>query len=97
MNLAGGNDRKARQVAVVIEQQMQLDRSLGGAKLRPVMHAQAQIDHRGVQAHQLVLESELLRLLAPWQSQLRLETREEPVEEILVQLPRSMLVHVGQR
>lgn len=37
---------------------MQLHGSFGSAELRPVEHRRAPIDHRGIQAHQLVLKTE---------------------------------------
>src|SRR5579883_2812153 len=97
VNLAGRDHREARQVAVVIEQQVQLDRPLGGTKLRPVVHRKAQVNHRGVQAHQLVLEAELLRLSSSGLRQLRLTAPVEQMKHVLVQLPGPMPVHVRQR
>jgi hypothetical protein len=38
---------------------MKFNRSLGSAELRPVEDRKAEIDHRTVQAEELVLESEL--------------------------------------
>src|SRR6266403_526751 len=96
VHLAGGDHAKARQIAVVIEQQVQLDRTLGRAKLRPIVHLQTQVDHGGIQAHQFVLEAELLRPLRPGQRQLGLKACEQHVKHILIQLPGSMLVHVRQ-
>ena len=43
----------------MIKHQMQLYRPLPPAELRPVIHAQTQINHRGVKAHQFVLETKL--------------------------------------
>lgn len=57
MRLALGNEPNARQVTIMVEQQVQLDRPLGAAKLRPVKQAYAQIHDGGVQAQQLVLET----------------------------------------
>ena len=44
----------------MIQQQMQLHRTFGATKVRPVEHAGAQIDHGGVHADQLVLEAKLV-------------------------------------
>jgi len=96
VHLAGGDDAKARQVAVVIEQQVQLDGTFGGAKLGPIVHLQTQVDHGGIQAHQFVLEAELLRPLRPRQRQLGLKACEQQVKHILIQLPGPMLVHVRE-
>ena len=86
MHLAGGDDRKARQIAVVIEQQMQLDRPLGGAEFRPIVHREAQIDHGGIQTYQLVLEAELLPASASGERQLRLKASVEQVEDVLLSI-----------
>ena len=91
-HLAIGDDTEARQVAVVVEDQMQLDRALGGAELCPVVHREAQIDDGRIDADQLVLEAKLL--LAHRFGGDRLE---QAVEDLLEQLPRSMAVGVGQR
>ena len=71
---------------------MQLDRPLGAPELRPVEQRRAQIDDRGVQAHQLVLEPELPPALAQG-----LAPGEQLLEHRPVQLPRPMLVGIGQR
>jgi hypothetical protein len=68
--VALGDHDHAGQIAVVIEQAMELDRALGAPNLGPVEQRRAQIDHSGVQADQPVLEQELpppgdLRLTAP--------------------------------
>ena len=47
------------QITVVIEKQMQFHRSLGLAEGRRIVHAQAQINHAGVEAQELVLEAQL--------------------------------------
>jgi hypothetical protein len=54
----GQQRRIAGEKAIVIQQQMQLDRALGATETRPSEHAGAQIDHRGVQADQLVFKVE---------------------------------------
>jgi hypothetical protein len=60
MDFPLGNDSKAGQIAVMVEQQMKLNGSFGAAKLRPIKNTDAQVNHGGVQAHQLVLKAELL-------------------------------------
>lgn len=91
-HLAIGDEAEARQVAVVVEHQMQLDRALGGAELRPVIHGQAQIDDGRIDADQFVLEAELL--LA---HRLGGDGLEQAVEDLLEQFPRTMPVGVRQR
>jgi len=71
---------------------VQLDGALGAAELGPVEHGGTQVDHRRVQADQLVLEPELA---AP--GDLGLAAAEQRLEHRAVELPRPMLVGVGQR
>jgi len=59
MNLALGDDTEAGQVPVMVEHHVQLHRSLGAPKFRPIEDTHTQIDHRRVQAHQLVLKRNL--------------------------------------
>ena len=62
------DDDHTQQVAVVVQQAMQRDRVLGPPKVRPVEQRRAQVDHRGVQTQQLVLEPKLPRPRASgWQ------------------------------
>ena len=91
-HLAVGDDAEARQVAIVVEHQMQLDRAFGAPELRPVIHGEAQIDHGRIDADQLVLETELLL-----PHRLGGDSLEQPVEHLLEKLPRAMRVGVGQR
>jgi hypothetical protein len=92
MHLALRDDAEAGQVAVVVEHQMQLHRALGAAKLRPVVHRQAQVDHGRVDTDQLILEAELA-LAAHLGSNLL----EQSVEHLLRKLPRAVRIGVGQR
>ena len=71
---------------------MQLDRALGLPEFGPVKNLGAQIDHRCIQAHQLVLKPEFLFLAL----RQRLAFVEQTMEHGLVQLPGAMLVGVGQ-
>ena len=91
-HLAVGDDAEARQVAIVVEYQMQLDRALGGTELCPVIHGKAQVDDGRIDADQFVLESKFL--LAHRFGGDRLE---QSVEDLLEQFPRTMAVGVGQR
>jgi hypothetical protein len=92
MHLALGDDAKTGQISVVIEHQMQLDRALGAAKLRPVIHRQTQVDHSRVDAHELVLEAELALAL-----HLGSDLLEQFVENLLRKLPRTVVVGIAQR
>ena len=92
MNLALGDDTEAGQVPVMVEHHVQLHRSLGAPKFRPIEDTHTQIDHRRVQAHQLVLEAELVFCLDAAAHPLK-----QLVEHLLVQLPGPMAVGVGQR
>jgi hypothetical protein len=92
MPLPLGDDHHARQVAVVVQQAMQLHRPLGAAELRPVEQGRAEVDDRRVQAHQLVLEPEL-----PPGRDGTVAAGEQLVEDGPVQLPGPMLVGIGQR
>ena len=97
MLFAFGDDREGRQIAIVIQQQMEFHCAFGQAKLGPIKHGGAEIDHRGVQAHQGVLESELLLFpgsrLAGCQN---LTLRQQLLKHRPMQLPRPVFVGVGQ-
>src|SRR5664280_272879 len=93
--LAFGHHRGRRQVAIVVQQQVQLDRALGPPEFRPVEHAHRQVDDAPVQTHQLVLETEFLPPTLALHQLLALQQR--LLEHGLVKLPRSMFIGVGQR
>src|ERR1035441_5681027 len=93
--LAFGHRRERRQVAIVVQQQVQLDRALGPPEFRPVEHAHRQVDDAPVQTHQLVLETEFLPPTLALHQLLALQQR--LLEHGLVKLPRSMFIGVGQR
>ena len=57
-----GNHSKRRQVALMLQDQMQLDGSLGAAKLGPVKDGGTQLNGRGIYGEQLVLEAQLSAL-----------------------------------
>ena len=89
--LAVGDHDHAGQVAVVIEQAVQFDGALGAAELGPVEHGGAQVDDRRIQADELVFKPELAAA-----GDLGLAAAEQGLEHGAVQLPRPMLVGVGQ-
>ena len=74
----------------MIEQQVQLHSSFGAPKLRPVVQAGAEIDHRGIQAQQPILEAELVA------RRHRLTLLQQLRKDGPVQLPGTMLVGVSQ-
>ena len=76
----------------MVEHQVQLYRPLGAPKLRPVEDANAEVDHRRVQAHQLVLEAELV-----FGRDAAADPLQQLVEHLLIQLPGPMAVGIGQR
>ena len=61
MGFTLGDDSKAGQASIVIEEQVQFDGSLGAAELRPVEYFQAKVNDRCIQAVELVLEAKGLR------------------------------------
>jgi hypothetical protein len=89
---AVGDHRERGQVAVVVQQQMQLDRALPLAILGPVEHGCRQLDDAAVQTYQLILEAELP---APV-SRLRLSLLQQLHENRLVEFPGRVGVGIGQ-
>jgi len=92
MDLPLSNMGERGQIPVVVEDHVQFDRPLGASKVGPVEHAQAQLDHRGVHAIQLVLEAEL-----PFSPVIRSGLSEQMIKHLLVDLPAPVLVGIGQR
>jgi len=74
----------------MIQHQMQFDRSLGLAELRPVIHGQTKVNDRGIQADQLVLETKLLL-----SSHLIPAKLKEIEEDLLIKFPRPVLIGIG--
>jgi hypothetical protein len=93
--LAFRHHGERRQVAVVVQQQVQLDGALRPPVFRPVEHAHRQVDDASVQAHQFVLETELLPPALAAHQFLAFEQR--LLEHRLVELPRPVLIGIGQR
>jgi hypothetical protein len=88
-DLGLGHHREAGRVAVVIQQQVQLDSPLGAGELGPVEQRHRQVDQAGIQTHELVLEAKLLR------ATLGVDHLPGPLQQLLEdglkQLPRSVL------
>src|ERR1035437_7619374 len=89
-----GDQHVARQVIVVVQQNVSLDAALGTAKLGPRKKRQAQRDGGRVEREQFVLETELL--LALPQSFFVAGPGERGEEQILVQLGGPVLVGIGK-
>src|ERR1035437_3812852 len=92
--LGFGDQHVARQVIVVVQQNVSLDAALGPAKLGPRKQLQAQRNGGRVEREQFVLETELL--LARTQSFFVAEPGERGVEKILVQLGGPVFVGIGK-
>src|SRR5581483_10965840 len=90
VHAACGHDGEAGQQPLMIEQQMQLDGSLGAPVLGPVEDRGAEFNQRGVQAQQLVLKAEAVPAGD------RTAAAEQLIEDALVQLPGAVLVGIGQ-
>ena len=86
-----GDDHEAWQVAAVVQEQVELHRPLGPAGGRPVEQALAEINHRGVQAEELVLEPEL-----PPDPGHGLAAAQQLEADRPVEGPGAMFVGVGQ-
>jgi hypothetical protein len=79
-----GDMGKLWKVTVMVQKQVQLDRPLGPAEPCPIKNGQTQIDRGGIEADQLVLESELLFTL-----HLGAATFKQLQEDVLIKLPRA--------
>ena len=83
---------KDGEIAVMVEEEVELDRPLGLTERCPIEQRSAEVDDRGIQTKELVLEAEfpLARRNGP-------ALVEKLIEHLLVELPGSFLVGVGQR
>ena len=91
VRLAGGDDHKLWQVALMIEQQMELHRPLGALVARPVEQRSTEVDHRGVQGQQAVTKTETPGRVHPARTALI-----KLFENALEQLPGPVPVGIGQ-
>ena len=87
-----GDHRIARQMAIMIQNQVQLGRAFGLLVVGPVKHAGAEIDNRAVDAQQGVAKTETV----PRAGHL-LATRKQNAKDFLIQRPGTMLVGIGER
>jgi hypothetical protein len=87
-----GDNRIARQMSIVVQNQVQLRRAFGFLVLGPVKHAGAKFDEGGVDTQQWIAKAKTVScpccLLAA--------SKQNP-EDLLIQLLRSMLIGIGQR
>jgi hypothetical protein len=93
--LAFRHHREGWQVAVVIQQQMQFDRTFRPPVFGPVKHRGGQIDNAAIQAHQLVLEPE--PFAAAPRGDLHLAFFQQLIENRLVEFPRPVFIGICQR
>jgi hypothetical protein len=92
MPLPLGDNHHAWQVAIVVQQAVQLDRPFRTPELRPVEQGRAQVNDRRVQTDEFVLEAKLPPTLGQ-----RLAPEQQRLEHGPVELPGPMFVRVGQR
>jgi hypothetical protein len=82
---------KDREIAVMVQKKVELDRPFGLAEGCPVEKGRAKVDHGRVETEESVLEAELLL----WCNGSALT--EKLIEHLLVKLPRTLLVGIGER
>ena len=90
-NLAVSDQPEARQIAIVVEHQVQFHRAFSSLELRPVIHRQAQVNDGRIEADQFVFEPEFL-----FAGRFAGNNIEQCVEDLLEQLRRAVAVGVGQ-
>lgn len=91
VDVAFGDMGKDGKIAVVVQKKVELHCALRPAEGSPVKQSGAQVDHRGVQDEELVLEAKLLpRRDGPC-------LVEKLVEHLLIELPWALLVRIGER
>jgi hypothetical protein len=89
--LALGDHERRREIAIVIEREVELHGALGPAKRGPSEHLGAQVDHGGIKRQQLVLEAKLVR------ASHRAAPRQQLVEDLFIESPRPMRIRVRER
>jgi hypothetical protein len=90
-DLSLAQDGEFWKVPVMVQEQVQFDRSLGPSEMGPVEDAQTQIDGGRIEANEFVLEPEffLSRKLAS-------TSVEQLTKQMLIKLPGTMLIRIGQ-
>ena len=84
-------DRKLGKIPIVVQEHVQFDCPLGPSEMSPVKDAQAEVNGGRVEANQLVFESEFLRF-----RKLTSTSVQQLCKQMLIQLPGSVLIGVGQ-
>ena len=82
---------KDGEIAVMVEEEVELDRPLRLPEGGPIKKRSAEIDDGGIQTEELILEA---KLLCARDGPALLE---KLIEQLLVELPGSFLIRVGQR
>jgi hypothetical protein len=90
-NLSLAQDGKLGKISIVVQEQVQFDRSLRPSEMGPVKDAQAQIDGGRIEADQFVLESEFLH-----SRKLASTSVEQLTKQMLIKLPGTVLIRIGQ-
>jgi len=85
-----GNPGKVREIAVMVQEQVNFDGAFGAAEVSPVKEADRQINHGRIQADQFILEAELFLAEA-----FALDAFQEEEKEFLIKLPGPMFVGIG--
>ena len=76
----------------MVEEEVELDRPLCLTESGPIKQRGAEIDDRGVQTEELILETELLLARGDGPALLK-----KLVQHLLVELPGTFLIGIGQR
>ena len=90
-DLSLAQDGEPGKVAVVVQEQVQFDGSLGPSEMYPIKGTQAQIDSGGVEANRFALEPESLLLRS-----LISTSFQQQKKQMLMKLPGSVLIRIGQ-
>ena len=91
-NLAVGNNGERREIAIMVQKQMQFYRSFSTPVVSPVKRLQTQIDNGGIQADRRVFKAKFTFTGVS----LAAETSQEIEEDHLIQLPGTVLVGTSQ-
>ena len=83
---------KDGEIAVMVEEEVELDRPLRLTEGGPIKQGGAEVDDRGIETEELILETELLLARGDGPALLK-----KLVQHLLVELPGTLLIRVGQR
>jgi hypothetical protein len=90
-NLSLAQNGELRKVSIMVQEQVQFDRSFGPSEMGPVKDAQTQIDGGRIEADQLVLKP---KFLSP--SNLHPTPFEQLEKHSLIELPGTVFIGIGQ-